>query len=138
MEELLTEILIEIKGLKAGQAVMQSDITAMQGDIKGLKAGQIAMQDEIKSLKDGQIAMQTDIIVMRADIKDLKDGQAAIHAEIKNLKESDAAILDMLEKTYRKVEAVEDNQDRMSESTRYLMRQGVQHEEDIKRIRKAL
>jgi septation ring formation regulator EzrA len=93
---------------------------------------------EIKGLKDGQAAMQTDIIVMRADIKDLKDSQAAIHAEIKNLKESDAAILDMLEKTYRKVETVEDNQDRMSESTRYLMRQGVQHEEDIKRIRKAL
>lgn len=131
MKELLTEILIEIKGLKAGQAVMQSNITSMQGDIT-------AMQGEIKSLKDGQAAMQTDIIVMRADIKDLKDGQAAIHAEIKNLKESDAAILDMLEKTYRKVEAVEDNQDRMSESTRYLMRQGVQHEEDIKRIRKAL
>ena len=124
MKELLTEILIEIKGLKAGQTAMQSDITAMQGDIKGLK--------------DGQTAMQTDIIVMRADIKDLKDGQAAIHSEIKNLKESDAAILDMLEKTYRKVEEVEDNQDRMSESTRYLMRQGVQHEEDIKRIRKAL
>ncbi|WP_188399502.1 hypothetical protein [Sporomusa sp. GT1] len=103
MEELLKQILFEIKGLKDGQTAMQSDITAMRGDIKGLK-----------------------------------DGQVAIQAEIKNIKEADAAILDMLEKTYRKVEEVETNQDRMGESIRYLMRQGVQHDEDINRIRKAL
>lgn len=94
---------------------------------------------EIKEIKVGQAAMQ-------GEIKDLKTGQeciiATMQAEFKNLKASDAAILDMLEqtyrKTYRKVEAVETNQDRMSESIRYLMRQGVQHDEDINRIRKAL
>lgn len=72
------------------------------------------------------------------EIKEIKVGQAIMQGEIKDLKESDAAILDMLEKTYRKVEEVEANQDKMSESIRYLMRQGVQHDEDINRIRKAL
>ncbi|MEL7633402.1 MULTISPECIES: hypothetical protein [Sporomusa] len=100
IEELLKQVLSEIKEIKVGQAIMQ-------GEIKDLKAGQ-------------------ECII------------ATMQAEFKNLKESDSAILDMLEKTYRKVEEVETNQDRMSESIRYLMRQGVQHEEDINRIRKAL
>ena len=104
-------------------------------EIKEIKVGQIAMQGGIN-------IMQVDIKTMQGEIKDLRAGQeciiATMQAEFKKLKESDAAILDMLEKTYRKVEEEETNQDRMSESIRYLMRQGVQHDEDINRIRKAL
>ncbi|WP_371368211.1 hypothetical protein SRRS_18750 [Sporomusa rhizae] len=93
------------------------------------------MEELLRQLVEGQKRLI-------AEVQELKDGQgrieATMQAEFKSLKESDSAILGILEKTYRKVEEVEKNQDRMSESIRYLTRQSVQHDEDINRIRKAL
>ena len=75
LEEVLSQILSEmktmhgdIKEIKGDITVMKGDITAMQGDIKVMKSDITTMQDDIKVMKGDITTMQGDIKVMKGDI----------------------------------------------------------------------
>ena len=78
MEELLREILTEMKTIK-------NEVANIQQDVGGLKEGQIQLQQDVGGLKEGQIQLQQDVgglnegqIQLRQDVGGLKEGQAKL------------------------------------------------------------
>lgn len=106
MENLLKQILSELKSLKETQQEMQVDIKGlketqqeMQVDIKGLKESQQEMQFDIKSLKQGQNETNERLTRIETKLDDFEPKNATRHTEILNK-------IDTLSKDLAVVEAV--------------------------------
>ncbi|BBB93249.1 MAG TPA: hypothetical protein PKA28_00545 [Methylomusa anaerophila] len=85
----------------------------------------------------------SEIKATREDVKDVKHlrryyyyqaKHTSTKEDIKHLKEADDAILDIVEKTYRKAEQI----DAIADDINYLLKRNAKHDNEIRELRKAL
>lgn len=149
MEDVLYQILSELKDLKAGQKRlevrmdrmeqrmdsmenrmdrMEQDIVVMKQDIAGLKETQAIMQQDIAGLKETQAIMQQDIAEMKENIADLTDRMDDKHAMVTALVEGQTRLEE-------KIDEVRAEQQRQGNTILWLTRVTMQNCADITYLR---
>lgn len=91
-EQIVGQILGELKGIRESQQVMQNEIKSMQADIMGIKDSQQSMQTEMKSMK--------------SEIKDIKESQHLMQTQLNETNEIVRAIRHRQEETNTKLDAL--------------------------------
>ncbi|MFC5450104.1 histidine kinase [Paenibacillus aestuarii] len=66
-EQLLQQILTELKGIKTDQQSMRIDIQELKIDVQELKTSQQSMRVDIQELKTGQQKLEAEIIEIKKD-----------------------------------------------------------------------
>ena len=101
MDQILNEILSEIKNLRQGQDELRSDVTELRSDVTGLKQGQDELRADVTGLKQGQDEL-------RADVTGLKQLTQAIF-------EQTADLLEFRTETIEKLDSMLASQKSLSE-----------------------
>ncbi|MGG3677452.1 MULTISPECIES: hypothetical protein [Heyndrickxia] len=85
MDEILKQILSELKDLK-------SDVSGLKNDVSSLKAGQDRLESDVSSLKNDVSGLKNDVSSLKAgqnrlesDVSGLKAGQERIETKVDNL-----------------------------------------------------
>ncbi|MGG3424061.1 hypothetical protein [Heyndrickxia faecalis] len=78
MDEILKQILSELKDLK-------SDVSGLKSDVSSLKAGQDRLESDVSSLKNDVSGLKNDVSGLKNDVSSLKAGQERIETKVDNL-----------------------------------------------------
>ncbi|HML88603.1 MAG TPA: hypothetical protein PKA28_09150 [Methylomusa anaerophila] len=108
------------------QKLVLEKLVSLESSIKDLEQGQNSLVQSQNSLVQGQSSLVQ-------GQNSLVQGQTEILAEIKNLKEADAALLDLVEKTYHETEKIS----RLEAKLDALNDRTFEHEADIRLLKKA-
>lgn len=98
-EQIVGQILGELKGIRESQQVMQNEIKSMQVEIK-------SMQADIMGIKDSQQSMQTEMKSMKSEIKDIKESQHLMQTQLNETNEIVRAIRHRQEEMKTKLDAL--------------------------------
>ncbi|MEZ0116960.1 MULTISPECIES: hypothetical protein [Heyndrickxia] len=99
MDEMLQQILAELKslksdvaGIKDGQERLEKDVAWLKTDVNGLKEGQerlekdvTRLKTDITGLKDGQERLEKDVAWLKTDVAGLKEDQDRLETKMDNL-----------------------------------------------------
>ncbi|WP_371364624.1 hypothetical protein SRRS_52660 [Sporomusa rhizae] len=96
------------------------------------------MEELLKQLLEGQKRIETRLDSVETRLESIETRldsvEAKIDAEFKNSKESDAAILGLIEKTYKKAEQI----DAIADDINYLLQRNAKHDNELRELRKVL
>ncbi|WP_152912106.1 hypothetical protein [Caloranaerobacter sp. TR13] len=135
VNELLKQILGELKDLKS--------------DISSLKENQAKMQEDISSLKENQVRIQEDISKMQEDISSLKENQVKMQEDISELKQGQVRLETKLDEVSNKLDDLEAKNaqrhievngklDKITDDIEFIKHKEFENEQDIFKIKKKL
>jgi chromosome segregation ATPase len=140
-EQILMQILSEVKDIRTDQLEMKVEIKEMKADIQGIKSEIKEMKAEIKEMKADQLEMKaeikeikSEIKEMKAEIKEIKSDQLEMKAEIKEIKVDIQQIKQAVMETNEAVRRIELNQEQQQRIIELLSFRSIEHEAMLKRF----
>lgn len=82
LEEVLSQILSEMKVMHSDIKEIKGDITSMQSDIKVMKSDIASMQDDITVMKSDITTIQGDIITINDKLENLENDMAFVKPQV--------------------------------------------------------
>ena len=99
-EELLREILTEIKSVK-------TDITTLKDDVSTLKDDVSTLKDDVSTLKDDVSTLKDDVFTLKDDVSDIKATMVTKDEFTHAIHEQQQDVMKILELTDKKIDRVE-------------------------------
>ncbi|CEE00417.1 hypothetical protein BT1A1_0562 [Caldibacillus thermoamylovorans] len=121
-EQIVGQILGELKGIRESQQVMQNEIKSMQTEIKSMKS-------EIKDIKESQYLMQTQLNETNEIVRAIRHRQEETDAKL------DALSMDV-HKLHGEVLSLKDGQERQERILETLIIRSVEQEADIRDLKR--
>lgn len=121
-EQIVGQILGELKGIRESQQVMQNEIKSMQTEIKSMKS-------EIKDFKESQYLMQTQLNETNEIVRAIRHRQEETDAKL------DALSMDV-HKLHGEVLSLKDGQERQERILETLIIRSVEQEADIRDLKR--
>ncbi|MGO0063163.1 hypothetical protein ACTID9_24595 [Brevibacillus fluminis] len=85
MEQMLLEILGELKGLRTDVREVKTDIKQLKTDVEQLKTDVKQLQTDVEQLKTDVAILQTDMAQVKADVSLLQTDMAQLKSDVKQL-----------------------------------------------------
>lgn len=127
MEEVLQQILAELKELRQGQEALRADVTGLQEGQARLEKGQEALRADVTGLQQGQEAQGQELKALCSDVARLDQGQQQLELrlehevieKVKVLFDAHSLYLDFFE-------SIKDSQARIEESLELVYRRLIE------------
>ncbi|AJH77933.1 hypothetical protein [Heyndrickxia coagulans] len=85
MDEILQQILHELRDLKSDVSGLKSDVSSLKSDVSGLKSDVSSLKSDVSGLKSDVSSLKSDVSSLKSDVSSLKVGQERIETKVDNL-----------------------------------------------------
>ncbi|SFM14521.1 hypothetical protein [Pelosinus propionicus] len=120
-EELLREILTEIKSVKIDVSTLKDDVSALKSDVSTLKSDVSTLKSDVSTLKSDVSTLKIDVSTLKSDVSTLKIDVSTLKSDVSDIKatmvtkdefthairEQQQDVMKILELTDKKMDRVE-------------------------------
>ncbi|MCC5464077.1 prominin family protein [Pelosinus baikalensis] len=106
-EQLLQEILTEVKSVKSDVSTLRDDVSTLRDDVSTLKEDFSTLKDDVFTLKGNVSTLTDDVSILKLDVSNIKSTMVTKDEFTQAIREQQQDVMKILELTDKKMDRVE-------------------------------